>query len=98
MYRVFDDDRNCLASCPSGKYEHFEQSEEKRCVDDCRAWYWAVKDGRCTEERWRVDVAIAVPIVVVLVAGGAVAFYFFWKRRKSGMRKIESVSLQDAAE
>ena len=67
-------------------------------MNNCKAWYWTVKDGHCTEERWRLDVAIAVPIVVVLVAGGAVAFYFFWRKRKSDMRKIESVNLQDAAE
>ena len=81
----------CVETCESGKFEEDEKTKELRCVKDCKAWYWTVKDGRCTEEKWRLNTAIAVPIVVVILAAGVAVAYFVWKKSKGGRRKIEKI-------
>ena len=58
----------CVAACESEKYEENENTMELRCVDDCAHWWYRTEDdGRCKEQKWRRDTAIAVPIVVVIV-------------------------------
>ena len=85
-----ENDTRCVEFCESWKFEEDESTKERRCVADCKAWYWTVQNGRCTEEKWRLNTAIAVPIVIVLAAGSVGVAYFFWKK-KGGARKIENI-------
>lgn len=75
-YKLEDDNSyTCVASCESEKYEEDENTMELRCVDDCAHWWYRTEDdGRCKEQKWKKNTAIAVPVVVIIIIIVAVVF------------------------
>ena len=88
-YKLADEKSyTCVASCESEKYEEDENTMEPRCVDDCAHWWYRTEDdGRCKEQKWRKNTAIAVPVVVVVVIIAVVVAFIAVKKCGKGHKK-----------
>ena len=68
----------CVQTCD--KYEEDEDTTELKCVEDCSHWWYKADEaGKCEEQKWRKNTAIAVPVVVVIVAAAVVVVFFVVK-------------------
>ena len=59
-------EKTCVATCDL--YYEDKDEDEYKCVEKCPHWWYRTEDdGRCKEQKWKKNTAIAVPVVVIIV-------------------------------
>ena len=84
-YTLDGDFLKCVSKeeCAEMKLLTFTHKEVAECAETCPEWWYKEDGGRCVEEAWRKNTAIAVPVVVVVAVIAAVLAVLLVRRKRT---------------